>query len=47
MTAIQIKHWTYRDPLLSSVSNQVLQGWHFPNKEELRPFIGQMDELSV
>ena len=47
VTAIQIKHWTDRDPLLSSVRNWVLQGCQFPNKEELRPFIGRKDELSV
>ena len=47
VTAIQIKHWTDRDPLLSSVRNRILQGWHLPNKEELRLFIGRKDELSV
>ena len=47
VTAIQIKHWTDRDPLLSSVRNRILQGWHLPNKEELRPFIGRKDKLSV
>ena len=47
MTAIQIKHWTDRDPLLSSVKNWILQGCHFSNKKELRPFIGRKDKLSV
>ena len=47
VTAIQIKHWTDGNPLLSSVRNRVLQGWHFFNKGELRPFMGRKDELIV
>ena len=47
VTATQIKHWTDRDPLLSSVRKMVLQGWHFSNDEQLRPFSHRKDELSV
>ena len=47
LTAIQIKQWTDRDPLLSSLRNMALHGRYSANKEQLRPFTGQKDELSI
>ena len=47
LTAIQIKQWTDRDPLLSSLRNMALHGRYSANKEQLRPFTGQKDKLSI
>jgi len=47
LTAIQIKQWTDRDPLLSSLRNMALHGRYSANKEQLHPFTGQKDELSI
>ena len=47
VTAAEIKRWTERDPLMSTVRKMVLQGWQPTTEEELRPFHSRRNELSV
>ena len=47
VSATQIKRWTDRDPLLSSVRQMVQQGWRYTSDEKQRPFSQRKDELSV
>ena len=47
VTAKQIRYWTDRDCLLSTVKRMVLSGWQDSGDEELLPFIRRKDELSV
>ena len=45
MSAVQIKHLTDRDPLLSLVRRMVQQGWYYTTDEKLRSFSQQKNEL--
>lgn len=47
VSATKIKHWTDRDPLLSSVRRMVQKGWQYTSEEKMRPFNQRKDELSV
>ena len=47
VTPRNIRQWTDRDPLLSKVREQVLQGWRDGEEENMRPFNRKRYELSV
>ena len=47
VSATQIKQWTDRDPVLSTVRKMVLQGWQHTDDTKLLPFSRRKDELSV
>ena len=47
VSATDIKNWTDRDPVLSTVRRMVWQGWRYNSDEKLRPFNRRQEELSV
>ncbi|XP_024921034.1 uncharacterized protein K02A2.6-like [Cynoglossus semilaevis] len=48
VTAVQIKQWTERDPVMAKVKTYLLQGWPVVvESEELRPYVKRKNELSL
>ena len=45
VTAMQVAHWTARDPVISMVSKFVLNGWPSQVQEEFQVYYRKKEEI--